>query len=67
MLKTKLYTIYMGFMEERVQNGVSGGFMHAIFKPAVQLGAEIWTNPPHILPREAYYSSQVSRIYVASV
>ena len=49
MVKTKLYTIYMGFMEARVQNGVSGGYMHAVFKPAVQLGAEIWTSPPHIL------------------
>ena len=40
-----------GFMEARVQNGVSGGYMHAVFKPSVQQGAEIWTSPPHIFTK----------------
>ena len=70
MAKTKLYTIYMGLYEACVQNGISGGYqsgyIHAVFKPAVQQGAEIWTVHRIFLPREAYYSSQVSRIFIAS-
>ena len=51
------YTQFIwGFMEARVQNGASGGYMHAVIKPVVQQRAEIWTRPPHLLPREAYYS-----------
>ena len=60
------YTQFMwGFMEARVQlDGISGGYMHAVFKPVLQQGGEIH----HIfLPREAYYSSQGSRIFGASV
>lgn len=31
------------FMEARVQNGVSGGYMHNIFEPGMHQGPEIWT------------------------
>ena len=49
------YTQFIcGFMGARVQNGVSGSYVHAVFKPAVQQGAEIWTEVHYILlPREA--------------
>ncbi len=71
MAKTNYTQFIWLFTEAFVQNGVSGGYiyicMHDVFKPAVQQEAEIWTSPPRILPREAYYSCHVSRIYVASL
>ena len=46
------------------QNGVSGSYMDAIFEHVVHEESEIWTN---LLPWKAYYSSQVSSVYVTSV
>ena len=51
MAKTNYTQFIWGFMEARVHDGVSGGYMHAVFKPAVQQGAEIWTSPPHIFTK----------------
>ena len=38
--------------------------MHAVFKPAMQKGAEIWTSPPHIFTKGGLL--QVSRILCSS-
>ena len=47
MAKTKQYTIYMGPYGSRVQNGVSGSYMDAIFELVVHEKSEIWTSLPH--------------------
>ena len=51
MAKTNYTQFIWGFMEEGVQNGVSGGYMLAVFKPAVQQGAEFWTSLRHIFTK----------------
>ena len=51
MAKTKLYTIYMGLYGGTCSNGNSGGYMHAVFKPAVLQGGEIRKGPPHIFTK----------------
>ena len=68
MAKTKLYTFYMGLYGATtcIQNGVSGSYMDAVLAHEESVNL---TNLPHtaVLPRKAYYSSQVSRVYVTSV
>ena len=48
----------------RVQNGVSGIFMDAVFEVVAQKEAEIYFI---VLSSKAYYSSQVSRVCVAAL
>ena len=68
--KNTLHNVYeslWGPIKASVQNGVTGSYMHAVFKLVVYEEPEIWTSLPHSLSRKAYYSSQVSRISVCSL
>ena len=58
-----------GPYKARGQNCVSGNYMDAVFELRVHQASKILTSLPHSLPvlKKAYYSSQVSRVCVASV
>ena len=71
-ISASVYIIYLSVPSPgataRVQNGVSGSYMDAVFKLVAHHESESWTSLYHIvLPRKAYYSSQVSRVYVPAV
>ena len=53
----------------RAQNDLFGSFTDAILKRVAHEESEVWTslNTYFLLPRKAYYSSQVITVCVASV
>ena len=55
-------------IKARVQNGISGSYMDVVFELVVHKESEISEQVYHrVLPRKAYYSSQDSRVCIASV
>ena len=67
MAKTKLYTFFMGPYKAHIQNGISDSYMDAVFELVAHEESEIWTNLSCSFTKEAYYSSQISRVCVISV